>query len=128
MNAMSGSGIYVSELTPRVRHFFELWLLAENQYVYAEKFLKEDFRNWNSDINEEGFLLILEDARSKYDEAREAQRGAHPEGHLMLMMKVKGGWLARSWAQMKGARQWKYSSEGFEKDYEGFMRFYRRML
>lgn len=125
---MSGSGFIASGLTPRVQRFFDLWFIAESQYVYAEKFLEKDFREQNRDINREGFIRILDGARSKYDEAHEAQREAHPEAHLMLMLKVRGAWLARSCAQVKGARQWKYSSEQFDKSYESFMRFYRRML
>jgi hypothetical protein len=125
---MSGSTFNVSGLTPRVQRFFDLWFVAEDRYVYAEKFLEKDFREQNRDVNREGFIRILDDAQSKYDEAREAQLEAHPDAHLMLMLKVKGGWLARLWAQVKGAKQWKHSIEQFDKNYESFIHFYRRML
>ena len=125
---MNESLFKVSEMTPRVRHFFYLWTAATQSFGFAEGFLKAEFRERNSDIDREGFIRILERTRSDFDAARNAQLEAHPDAHLMLMMTVKGGWLARLRAQMKGSRVWKYNSTLFEDEHERFMHFYRKML
>lgn len=125
---MGQSSFNVDELTPRVRHFFWMWAVAQDRYVYVSKLERNDFRELNSDIDDWAFKEVLENARSAYDAAREAQIEAHPDAHLMLMMKVKGGWLARGRAQSKGSRIWKDNSERFEKEYEGFMKFYRERV
>jgi hypothetical protein len=125
---MGSKDFVVSGLTPRVQSFCELWFIAENQYLYAKKFLDKDFKCLQRVIDREGFIRILEDTQSKYNEARDAQRAAHPDAHLMLMLKVKGGWCARWWAQVKGARQWKDSSEQFKISFGSFLLFYKEML
>ncbi len=78
------------------------------------------------DVLQKHYMENLEYRLADYNYARELRDEAHPEAHLMLMLTVKGGWLARWRAELKGARIWKQYNEKFEIDYQNFMRFYQR--
>ncbi|MDE3008093.1 MAG: hypothetical protein KGJ10_02960 [Acidobacteriota bacterium] len=108
----------MSEMTPRVRHFFNVWFVAQTGYGYLKC-------GKAPDIRQEDYMLNLENRLADYNQARVLRDEAHPDAHLMLMLTVKGGWLARWRAEIKGAKLWKYQSERFEADYQDFMRFYR---
>jgi hypothetical protein len=106
-------------MTPRVRKFFYTWLAAQTGYEYLKK-------GKAPDIRQEDYMRNLENRLADYNQARELRDEAHPDAHLMLMLTVRGGWVARWRAELKGAKIWKQYNEKFEIDYQNFMRFYRR--
>ena len=124
---MSDSYITIDNLTPVVANFFFRWYEARDYSENARKCLVEEYRLDNPDIHLRTYIYNLETARKVYELARQSQREAHSDAHLMLMPMVKGAWFARWRAQIRGARIWKDQSAAFERDFTRFSKFYEEM-
>ena len=123
---MNNSGVSLSDVTPRVAEFFLAWYSAREDFTWSEAEVRK-IETGESDISRNDLLRNLETQRINYNYARKLRDEAHPDAHLMLMPKVRGGWLARWRCELKGAKLWKHQYAAFESDFKRFNRYYQSM-